>query len=118
VTPGRFFTHYFNSSERVRTYASERGVPASPGTTTLELDGTVLTATTAVDGVPIIRTTAEIGGENLIAVSGHLRYITEVKHRLISGLYPCGDGAAHHPSHCEQPVHITGRFAGHADGSR
>lgn len=88
VTPGRFFTHYFNSSQRVRAYASERGVPASSGTTTLELDEGVLIATTIVDGTPIIRTTAEIGGENLIAVSGHLRYITKVKHRLVSGLYP------------------------------
>lgn len=88
VTPGRFFTHYFNSSERVRAYAKERGVPASPGATTLEISAGVLTATTFVDGAPIIRTTAEIGDGPMIPVSGHLRYITEVKHRLISGLYP------------------------------
>lgn len=88
VTPGRFFTHYFNSSERVRAYAAERGVPASPGTTTLEVNGDELVATTFVDGAPLIRTTAAIGGDELIAVSGHLRYITEVKHRLVSGLYP------------------------------
>ena len=42
VTPSRFFTHYFNSSERVRGYVRERGVPASPGTTTLELHGVVM----------------------------------------------------------------------------
>ena len=30
VTPGRFFTHYFNSAEHVRAYAKERGVPAPP----------------------------------------------------------------------------------------
>src|SRR5947208_1113506 len=38
-TPARFWTHYFDSSERMRAYAGERGVPASPGETTLELEG-------------------------------------------------------------------------------
>src|SRR4051794_11098347 len=28
VTPARFFTHYFNSSERMRAYVKQRGVPA------------------------------------------------------------------------------------------
>ncbi len=37
---GRWWTHYFNSSAEMRSYASERGVPATPGTTTLEHDGT------------------------------------------------------------------------------
>jgi hypothetical protein len=87
VTPGRFFTHYFNSSGPMRAYASERGVPASPGSTTLELEGSVVTATTSVDGTPIIRSRAEVGSEIVIA-AGHLRYLTQVKQRLVSGLYP------------------------------
>src|SRR5215213_8079585 len=61
VTPGRFFTQYFNSSEVVRKYARERGVPATPGSTTLEVAGGIVTATTYVDGRPIIRTRAEVG---------------------------------------------------------
>ena len=52
MTPSRFFTHYFNSSERVRGYVRERGVPASAGTTTLELNGGELVATTRVEGTP------------------------------------------------------------------
>lgn len=87
VTPGRFFTHYFNSAAGMRTYASQRGVPTSPGTTTLELAGEVLTATTSVDGAPLIRTRAKVGSVTTVA-AGHLRYITRVDDRLISGLYP------------------------------
>lgn len=88
VTPARFFTHYFNSSEVMRAYVLERGVPATPGSTTLELDGGLLTATTYVGGTPIIRTRAEVGNNSGTVVAGHLRYITQVKHRLVSGLYP------------------------------
>lgn len=88
VTPGRFFTAYFNSSEVVRAYASERGVPASPGSTTLEVADGVLTATTSVDGRPLIRSTARVGDAVEITVGGHLRYITRVGNRLVAGNYP------------------------------
>jgi hypothetical protein len=88
VTPGRFFTHYFNSSEIVREYAAERGVPASPGSTTLEKEGNIVTATTFVDGSPIIRTRAQVGEAADFFLAGHLRYITQVGNRLISGNYP------------------------------
>ena len=60
-TPGRWWTHYFNSSPLVRAYAAERGVPAEPGETILEIADGVLTATTIVDGAPIIRTRARVG---------------------------------------------------------
>jgi hypothetical protein len=88
VTPGRFFTHYFNSSEIVRQYARERGVPATPGSTTLEVEGGIATATTFVDGRPIIRTRAEVGDAADFFLAGHLRYITRVGDRLVSGNYP------------------------------
>jgi hypothetical protein len=88
VTPGRFFTQYFNSSEVVRKYARERGVPATPGRTTLEVEGGVVTATTYVDERPIIRTRAEVGDTADIVLAGHLRYITRVGDRLVSGNYP------------------------------
>jgi hypothetical protein len=60
VTPARFFTNYFNSSQVMRDYAAERGVPASPGRTTVEVHGHELEATTFVEGVPIIRTHARV----------------------------------------------------------
>lgn len=88
VTPGRFFTHYFNSSEVVRNYARERGVPATPGTTTLEVVDGIVTATTYVDGSPLIRTRAEVGDAADLTLTGQLRYITRVRDRLVSGNYP------------------------------
>lgn len=88
ATPARFFTHYLNSSETVRSYALSKGAPASPGTTTLEIEGGILTATTSVDGTPIIRSRAQVGENADLVVSGHLRYITRVDNRLVSGLYP------------------------------
>jgi hypothetical protein len=88
VTPSRFFTHYFNSSERVRDYVRERGVPASAGTTTLELNGGELVATTRVDGTPIIRTVARVGSMISAVARGHLTYVTQVKGKLVAGNYP------------------------------
>lgn len=88
ATPGRFFTHYFNSSEVVRNYARERGVPATPGSTTLEVAGGIVTATTFVDGNPIIRSRVAVSDAADVVAAGHLRYITKVKDRLVSGNYP------------------------------
>ena len=88
VTPARFFTHYFNSSETMREYAAERGVPAVPGSTVLEVEGGIATATTSVDGTPVIRTRARVGDTADIVLAGHLRYVTRVGNRLIAGNYP------------------------------
>ena len=85
--PGRWWTHYFNSNPDMRGYASKRGVPASPGETTLEIADGILTATTSADGTPVIRTTARVG-DVAVTGRGQLRYITDVDGRLVSGLYP------------------------------
>jgi hypothetical protein len=87
VTPGRFFTHYFNSSEVMREYVAERGVPASPGSTTVEVDGHRLVATTSVEGQPIIRTQARVGKKIAAVARGHLTYVTRVDQKLIAGNY-------------------------------
>jgi hypothetical protein len=88
VTPARFFTHYFNSSQVMREYAAQRGVPASSGSTTLEVAGGIVTATTSVEGRPIIRTRARVSDVADIVLPGHLRYVTRVGNRLIAGNYP------------------------------
>ena len=88
VTPSRFFTHYLNSSERVRNYVRERGVPASAGTTTLELNGGELVATTRVEGMPIVRTVARVGAQIASVARGHLTYVTQVQGKLVAGNYP------------------------------
>jgi hypothetical protein len=86
-TPSRWWTHYFNSAPAMREYASERGVPATPGRTTLELSGDTVTATTYSEDTPVIRSTARIGAPGVTA-SGQLSYITEIGGRLVDGIYP------------------------------
>ncbi|MGC5247756.1 hypothetical protein ACPXB3_12610 [Gordonia sp. DT219] len=88
-TPARWWTHYFNSSESMNRYAEERGVPASPGNTTLEADGGRIVATTSIDGRPVIRTTARFD-DSLARGTGQLRYITRdpETQEFISGRYP------------------------------
>jgi len=87
VTPARFFTHYFNSSELMREYVLERGVPASPGKTTVEVNGHELEATTYVDGVAILRTRAKVGKKIGVVARGHLTYVTKLSGKLIAGNY-------------------------------
>ena len=88
AVPGRWWTHYLNSSAKMREYASKRGVPAQAGETTLEISDGVLTATTSDGGTPIIRTTATVGDGIAAVGRGQLRYITNVDGALTSGLYP------------------------------
>lgn len=87
VTPGRFFTHYVNSSEVMREYVIERGVPASPGKTTVEVDGQDLEATTYVDGIAIIRTRARVSDTIGVVARGHLTYVTRLNGKLLAGNY-------------------------------
>lgn len=78
-TPGRWWTHYFNSSPGMREYAAERGLPAEPGETALELADGVLTATTSVGGAPLIRSRARVGTTDPAVVArGQLLYVTKV----------------------------------------
>jgi hypothetical protein len=88
AVPGRWWLGYLNSDADMRAYAAVRGVPAEPGTTTLELADGILTATTS-DGAgnPVIRSTARVG-EVATVGRGQLRYLTSVDGRLTSGLYP------------------------------
>jgi hypothetical protein len=88
-TPGRWWTHYFNSSPPMIAYAQARGVPATAGRTTLELSGTRLVATTwGEDGQELIRTTAHAELGTQARATGQLRYVTRVGGELVSGRYP------------------------------
>jgi hypothetical protein len=87
-TPGRFWTHYFNSNPGMRAYAAERGIPAESGKTELALAGGLLTATTYLgDGTALFRTTVHLSEEIGESVRGHLHYITELDGALESGRY-------------------------------
>ena len=87
-TPGRWWTHYFNSSVDMLAYAADRGVPASSGETILQLNGDQLVATSSVGGKPIIRTTCTVKFGQGAHANGQLRYITRVQGTLASGRYP------------------------------
>lgn len=87
VTPGRFFLQYLNSSELMRGYVEARGVPASPGTTTVEVNGVHLEATTFVDGHPVVRTRARVGRQIGVVARGHLTYVTRLGDQLMAGNY-------------------------------
>jgi hypothetical protein len=86
-SPGRFWTHYFNSSETMRAYARERGVPASHGRTVIDQADGRLVATSYADDTPVIRTEARVGPGIAEHASGHLRYVTRVDNQLVSGRY-------------------------------
>lgn len=87
VVQGRWWTHYLNSNPLMRGYVKERGVPAKPGETTLELKRGRLVATTYVNNKPLIRTTVAVGA-NLTVVRGQLRYINRVGRTFYDGRYP------------------------------
>jgi hypothetical protein len=87
-TPGRWWTHYFDSSENMIRYAKGHGVPAGGGETQLDLQGGRLVATTLLDGEPAIRTTAQVDLGTPGHVTGQLRYLTQVDGELVSGRYP------------------------------
>jgi hypothetical protein len=87
-TPGRWWTHYFDSSPKMIAYAAAHGVPAGPGKTELDLTGETLVATTWLDGVDAIRTTAQVGVDSTVHGTGQLRYLTRVDGALVSGRYP------------------------------
>ncbi|MEU5848351.1 hypothetical protein [Saccharopolyspora shandongensis] len=87
--PGRWWTHYYNSSDVMTRYAREHGVPTGEsGRTVLALDDDVLVATTHVGGRPVIRTTARVRVGTPQRVAGQLRYITRRDAEFISGRYP------------------------------
>ncbi|MEV0083609.1 hypothetical protein [Saccharopolyspora sp. NPDC050642] len=87
--PGRWWTHYYNSSDVMTRYAREHGVPTGEsGRTVLALDDDVLVATTHVGGRPVIRTTARVRVGTPQRVAGQLRYITRRDEEFVSGRYP------------------------------
>ncbi len=87
-TPGRWWTHYFDSSPNMIRYAAAHGVPASEGETTLALEGGKLVATTTLDGREAIRTTARVDLGSTSRATGQLRYLTLVDGEIVSGRYP------------------------------
>jgi hypothetical protein len=89
VTPARYMLFYFNSSEVMRAYTiREYDLPAVPGETVIEAGGGTATATTSLDGTPVIRTTARIGGGTAMVARGQLTYVRQMGGRFMAGNFP------------------------------
>jgi hypothetical protein len=86
--PGRWWTHYFDSSQNMIRYAAAHGVPAGEGETELALDGGKLVATTRLNREDAIRTTARVEIGTTARGNGQLRYLTRVDGEIVSGRYP------------------------------
>jgi hypothetical protein len=88
--PGRWWTHYFNSSPSMIRYAREHGIPAADGEheTELALEGDTLVATTRLGGREAIRTRSRVVVGTPSRGAGQLRYITRLDGELVSGRYP------------------------------
>lgn len=73
------------------------GAPVMAGTTRLEREGDVLTATTLLKDKPIIRTRTRVSSTYDRIISGQFRIISQVGRKFMSGRYPaiaqCADTA-------------------------
>ena len=87
-TPGRWWTHYFDSSPNMIRYAAAHGVPAGAGREHAGARDGTLVATTLVGGEPSVRTTAHVELGTPGHATGQLRYLTRVDGSLVSGRYP------------------------------
>lgn len=79
--PGRYFAYYWNSSQRVISYARESsGIPAMLGTRTGELEGSKLTSTLSIENSAAITVSASVTDTHVGNLGGHLNYYS---HRQI-----------------------------------
>lgn len=85
--PAHWVTQYLNSNARMSAYAGERGLPAEPGRTRLEVERGRVVATTELEGQAVIRTVTRFGGSTVLA-RGQIGYVTQVDEELVLGRYP------------------------------
>jgi hypothetical protein len=89
VVPARYMLFYFNSSERMREYTSrEYDLPAVPGSTSVEVSGERVVATTSLEGRPVIRAEATIGSDIALTARGMLTYVRQKEGRFVAGNFP------------------------------
>jgi hypothetical protein len=85
--PGHWLSEYLNSSPVMRSYSAERGFPVSEGRTRVVRDRDLVTATTEIEGRPLIRTVARVG-DRAAQLRGQVAYITDMSSELVLGRYP------------------------------
>lgn len=85
--PGRYFVHYFNSSEKMRKFAKRAGIPAEEGKTTARTRKGKLRASLRAGGKTLIKAEAKVVGKKLANLEGgHLNYFGMKSGRVVK--YP------------------------------
>lgn len=87
--PGRYFVHYFNSSETMRKFAKSAGIPAEKGNTKTFIRNKKLKASLKVGGKTLIKAEAKVVGkkpEN--PEGGHLNYFGKKRNRVVKYAIP------------------------------
>jgi hypothetical protein len=89
VTPARYMLFYLNSNARMREFViREYDLPAVPASTVVDVAGGGVSATTSLDGAPIIRTEAAIGSGSAMIARGMLTYVRQKEGRFMAGNFP------------------------------
>ena len=88
--PGRYFVQYYNSSEKMRNFTNNIGIPAESGFTTTTVEEGKLTAELKVGENALITATANVGSELGSFGGGHLNYFGKITHGESSSIvkYP------------------------------
>lgn len=87
--PCRWWTHYYNSSDTMHSYAEAHGLPAKKGgRTELEVSDTGVVATTYLNDKPVIRSTAGYSEAVSPPAAGQLLYLTRRNGEFELGRYP------------------------------
>ena len=89
--PGRYFVHYFNSSDKMRNFAVRAGIPAEEGVTKTRVRNKKLKATLKVDGKSLIKAEAKVTGKKRKLEnpeSGHLNYFGMKEGRIAKYAIP------------------------------
>ncbi len=92
-TPCRFWTHYYSSSENMRQYASDRGIPsdrgvsAGAGRTQLDIQDDGMTAISYLNDKPAIISTVTYSADLSPTISGQLLYLTKKDGNFEHGRY-------------------------------
>lgn len=76
--PGRFFSHYFCNSDRVRRFVQDQfGLRTEHGVTEVEKIGDKVHAKLIVDGTELITASANVDQSKLVSAGGHFHYFSQ-----------------------------------------
>jgi Acetoacetate decarboxylase (ADC) len=99
--PGRYWVHYWNSSERMRAYTKRAGIPDDKGgVTTMTRTPTKVTTRLTLQGKAFIEASSDLSGAPQPPAGGHTNYLFGKGNQLKLMTVPwiCGDIKAENPA--------------------